>query len=100
MANLLECHCLSGHFPLFSANYRTDRRKIAMRRLSNRYLASLVVLSFVTLSVLRSGVRAVQNSKPESWSTFTVDDMLDVANANAASLSNDGHWLAATTASL
>jgi len=71
-----------------------------MRRLSNRYLASLVVLLFLTLSVLQSGVRAVQNSKPESWSTFTVDDMLDVANANAASLSNDGHWLAATTASL
>ena len=69
-----------------------------MRRLGNRYLASLVVLLFVTLSLLQTGVRAVQNPKPE-WSTFTVDDMLDVATANAASLSNDGHWLAATSAS-
>ncbi|HZS44478.1 MAG TPA: prolyl oligopeptidase family serine peptidase [Blastocatellia bacterium] len=70
-----------------------------MRHSNKRYLIFVIVTLITALSLLPVGSFGRQTAKSD-WSTFTFDDMLDVSNVNAASLSNDGHWLAATTASL
>jgi len=60
-----------------------------------RRIASLVVtvaLILATLPLTGAGQTAA--------STFTVDDLLDVANINIADLSADGRWLAATSGTL
>ena len=71
-----------------------------MRHPNKHYCTWLALVLLTSLSISSVRILAKQGSKPDSWSAFTVDDMIDVANASAASLSNDGHWLAATTASL
>ena len=67
-----------------------------MRHSSNRRsLGSFAVAIVLTLTLL-----PLQAMGQTSASLFTVDDLLDVANVNIADLSDDGRWLAATSASL
>ena len=70
--------------------------------LNGRLLVSFVLALAIALTALPA-YRAYTTSARATQSTaqsFTVDDMLDVANINVADLSDDGRWLAATSASL
>ena len=58
-------------------------------------ISSLIIAVFFTLTFISVRVTA-QNLN----TTFTVDDLLDVANIGIADLSDDGKWLAATSSSL
>jgi len=72
-----------------------------MRRLASPYYIALLILILTTaLVALPIHVTDAQTNQSTSWSTFTVDDMLDVVNVSVADLSNDGRWLAATATSL
>src|SRR5947207_12801756 len=59
------------------------------------WIVSFAIATVLALTSLPSMVSAQSAS-----STFTVDDLLDVANINLADLSDDGRWLAATSGSL
>jgi dipeptidyl aminopeptidase/acylaminoacyl peptidase len=50
----------------------------------------------LAIMLLLTSLAAAQQSP----APFTVDDLLDVASVSAADLSDDGRWLAATTATL
>ncbi|PYT07639.1 MAG: hypothetical protein DMF60_06700 [Acidobacteria bacterium] len=59
------------------------------------WIVSFAIATVLALTSLPSMVSAQSAS-----STFTVEDLLDVANINLADLSDDGRWLAATSGSL
>jgi dipeptidyl aminopeptidase/acylaminoacyl peptidase len=56
-----------------------------------------ILITFCALPLFHSGAQQPAATSP---SAFTVDDLLDVANLNIADLSDDGRWLAATSATL
>jgi dipeptidyl aminopeptidase/acylaminoacyl peptidase len=67
-----------------------------MRHSTNRSrIVSFAIAAVLALTSLPSMVSAQSAS-----STFTVEDLLDVANINVADLSEDGRWLAATSGAL
>ncbi len=55
----------------------------------------LVFAWIATLTLIPSFVSTAQNQQ-----AFTVDDLLDVTNVSVADISDDGRWIAATSASL
>lgn len=67
-----------------------------MSHLMNRQRIALLSM-FVTLTLTYLPMHVTAQS---TSSAFTVEDMLDVENVYISDLSNDGIWLAATSASL
>jgi dipeptidyl aminopeptidase/acylaminoacyl peptidase len=66
----------------------------------NQSIIRRSVTSFVVTISLIFAVLPLTGAGQTVASAFTVDDLLDVANINAADLSADGRWLAATSGTL
>lgn len=62
---------------------------------SRRFIASLAIVFALSMSAISPHLRAQSPA-----ASFTVDDLLDVANVNIADLSDDGKWLAVTSGTL
>lgn len=90
--NARTCFASAQH----QQNYKLEVSHVMRRSLTRLPWLLAILVTFCALPLFHSGAQQPANSP----SAFTVDDLLDVANLNIADLSDDGRWLAVTSATL